>query len=242
MELETSRRLSWALVASLLLHVAAILLLPPIAPRSPLSRNILQVTLAEPLPPARNAEASSPARPRPVSAHHEARPRFHDAKRSPEPRTSPLAQVDRSQPENAVTPSSPAAAMAAPPPAVSPVPASDPPPAAAASAVSPQPSPTADDVLAAYGEALSRQIARYREYPRLAQLRGWEGKVLLRLSIGPGARLTEMTVSRSSGHKVLDDRALEMVRQVAPLPAPPVGLRDKSFTVAVPVVFELSNP
>jgi len=50
------------------------------------------------------------------------------------------------------------------------------------------------------------------EYPRLAQERGYEGRVLLRVRVGVDGTVKEVVVQESSGHAILDDAAVRMAR------------------------------
>jgi protein TonB len=56
-------------------------------------------------------------------------------------------------------------------------------------------------------------------YPLLARQRGWQGVVLLRLSIGADGAVTKVTVERSSGYDVLDAEAVAAVRTWRGAPA-----------------------
>ena len=96
------------------------------------------------------------------------------------------------------------------------------------------------ELLSSYGQTISKALSRYKEYPRIAQMRGWEGAVTLRLRVAPSGRLIEATVQASSGHEVLDKQAMEMAARAGRLPAPPDGLRDREeVAVLVPIVFRL---
>ena len=97
------------------------------------------------------------------------------------------------------------------------------------------------DLLAGYGQTLSRAIARQQRYPRIAQMKGWQGTVEVALEVAPGTRLKQATVLRSSGFEALDRHALEMVRDAAPLPPAPEPLRSREFSVRVPIVFRLRD-
>jgi periplasmic protein TonB len=56
-------------------------------------------------------------------------------------------------------------------------------------------------------------------YPLLARQRGWQGVVLLRLSIGSDGAVTSVAVERSSGYAVLDAEAVAAVRTWRGTPA-----------------------
>ncbi len=96
-------------------------------------------------------------------------------------------------------------------------------------------------MLASYGHALSQAIGRHQRYPQLARMRGWQGTATVALKFGVGSRLLATTLHKSSGHDVLDEQALEMVRDAHPLPAAPERLRSRDFTVLVPIVFRLKE-
>ncbi len=51
------------------------------------------------------------------------------------------------------------------------------------------------------------------KYPRLARVRGWEGVVEVRITVAADGRVTDVQIETSSGHTLLDDSALEAVRQ-----------------------------
>jgi len=89
-------------------------------------------------------------------------------------------------------------------------------------------------------DQLSRHIAKFQQYPRIAQMREWQGKVLLEVQIkGSGALMTRRIVV-SSGFKVLDNEGLSMIDRAAPFPAQKSSLRDDIFTVLVPIKFALN--
>lgn len=84
-----------------------------------------------------------------------------------------------------------------------------------ARAVTPRPATKAD-----YGwlaESLHRRIIELRHYPSTARLNGWEGKVVLKVSIKKDGNLKDVEVVKSSGHESLDQAAMEAVRRACPL-------------------------
>ncbi len=97
------------------------------------------------------------------------------------------------------------------------------------------------DLLSDYGQAISQVLARHKEYPRIAQMQGWQGAVTMRLRVAPSGRLLDAEVHTSSGYEVLDRQALAMASKAGHLPAPPEGLRDREIAVLVPVVFRLGR-
>jgi protein TonB len=233
----TERRLAAAIVASLALHTAAWQLVPPLrAQIPPLVRTLEVLLVARPSePPAPVVEAvppPPPARSEPVAR----RPRAVERRpRAVERESRPIAPVEEAAAprEPAPAPETAPPAQAQPAPAIPARPAE---PAAVAALAAPPP-----EILAGYGSRVSRLLARHREYPRVALMRGWEGTVTMRLRVAPGGRLIEASVQGSSGHQVLDAQALDMVKRVPELPTPPESLRDREFAVLVPVVFRLER-
>ncbi len=96
--------------------------------------------------------------------------------------------------------------------------------------------------LGQYGNTLGRAIAKHKQYPKIAAMRGWQGKCLLDLKLDGSGNVLSSSVKESSGHEALDNQALEMVRKASPFPAPPEALRGRSFNITVPVSFKLENP
>ena len=95
------------------------------------------------------------------------------------------------------------------------------------------------ELLAHYGETIADALARYREYPRSAQVWGWQGVVTIRLQVAPSGRLLDAAVHTSSGHEVLDRQAIAMAWIPERLPPLPEGVRDQEVAVLVPIVFRL---
>ena len=66
-------------------------------------------------------------------------------------------------------------------------------------------------------ESLHRRIVEVRQYPSVARVNGWEGKVVLRVKIRQDGHLDSVSVVKSSGHETLDNAAMEAVRLACPL-------------------------
>lgn len=221
--LHTNRVLQAALFVSALLHAMALGWLPGIermAERAPLPLRILLPIPVEnrpaPLPPA-----VLPA-PTPVA------------------RNSALARAPVLV--RAAEDSRPAPALRAedPPPTALPVQAT--PPVSASVSLTPGPVAAPDpQALAGYGSSVAGALAGHQRYPRIAQMRQWQGTTLLQLEISADGRLLEGRVLSSSGHDVLDRQALDMLRAAQPLPPPPATLAGRPLVVNVPVVFRLAG-
>jgi protein TonB len=83
------------------------------------------------------------------------------------------------------------------------------------------------------------RIAKYKQYPKIAQMRGWQGEVIVELLVDASGKLKSKKIISGSGYDVLDKQALNMIEKAAPFPAPPEVLRGSSFSITVPIPFKL---
>ncbi|HEY1029836.1 MAG TPA: energy transducer TonB [Pseudomonas sp.] len=77
------------------------------------------------------------------------------------------------------------------------------------------------------------------EYPSLAQRRGWEGTVLLRVHVLASGKPSDIRIQRSSGREVLDDAAVRAVKRWSFVPARR-GDQTIAGWVSVPLEFRLN--
>lgn len=103
-----------------------------------------------------------------------------------------------------------------------------------------QPSPEAVKVASdSYTGQLTRAIAKQKKYPKIAQMRQWQGEVVLNVEIDPNGNLVKTDILEKSRYKILDEEAINMVKRAAPFPKPPEELQSRNFTVLVPISFKL---
>lgn len=88
---------------------------------------------------------------------------------------------------------------------------------------------------------LAREARRFRQYPAYARERGWEGEVIVVLSVLPGSVGPELSLGKGSGHEHLDLQALDMMKNAASRAAVPDALNGKRFRIFVPVQFRLDE-
>ena len=93
--------------------------------------------------------------------------------------------------------------------------------------------------LDSYSNLLANAIAQYKQYPKIAQMRGWQGMVIVDLEIDSKGSVMSVKIKKSSTYEVLDNEALEMIKKASPFPSPPQSLRGKNFNVLVPISFKL---
>lgn len=89
-----------------------------------------------------------------------------------------------------------------------------------------------------YRLALAVQAKRYKRYPPRAMEAGIGGTAEVRISVAAAGRAAEILLSSSSGDETLDAAALEMMKRAAPRTAVPESLRDRSFAVDLPIIFD----
>lgn len=88
----------------------------------------------------------------------------------------------------------------------------------------------------AYGRNLARACDRLRYYPPIAVSNHWSGVVIVGVQVYAGGRL-ELNIQRSSGYKILDDAALDMVSQASKAMPVPDDLKSKSTRIFIPISF-----
>ncbi|WP_347903176.1 energy transducer TonB [Pseudomonas purpurea] len=76
------------------------------------------------------------------------------------------------------------------------------------------------------------------EYPSLAQRRGWEGTVLLRVQVLASGKPGEIQIQKSSGRQQLDDAALTAVKRWSFVPAKQGDVAQDGW-VSVPIDFKI---
>ncbi|CCQ91289.1 hypothetical protein, TonB family protein [Nitrospina gracilis 3/211] len=86
---------------------------------------------------------------------------------------------------------------------------------------------------------IRNRIAKYKFYPRLAKRRGLEGQPVVHFKITRKGGIENLHVALSSGSGILDDAALESVKNGAPFPVIPKALNRDSMTIQLPIAFTL---
>ncbi len=180
------------------------------------------VTLPEPIQPQPEQPKPEPIKP----------------KVNPVVKPLPIPTVIKDEPTYIPPPTSQTEVIAVSPKAEAP-----PSPVPPAPVVAPQSTePNQADIRAAngdYGNTLWGAISKHKQYPRIAQMRGWQGESIVELQLDGNGKLKSKKIIKSSGYEALDKQALEMVDKALPFPAPPEVLRDSNFSITVPIPFKL---
>lgn len=89
-------------------------------------------------------------------------------------------------------------------------------------------------------DTLWSRVEQLKRYPALARLNRLEGRVVLRVVIREDGHLEELAIAHSSGHAVLDQAAMETLREASPLALKhPLG--KPQIVVQVPISYRLDR-
>lgn len=87
---------------------------------------------------------------------------------------------------------------------------------------------------------LLQRIEALKHYPATARLQRLEGRVVVRIVIQEDGHISSATIAKSSGHDVLDQVALETVRQASPITLSQ-PLEKSSVTMQIPLGYYLDR-
>jgi len=97
---------------------------------------------------------------------------------------------------------------------------------------------TGNAAASAYRAKVAAQLKRKRFYPNAARRDRLTGTATVSFTLNAGGKVTAARVVRSSGERILDEAAVEMVRRASPYPPIPAGL-GATITIQAPIGFEL---
>jgi len=72
------------------------------------------------------------------------------------------------------------------------------------------------------------------QYPPIARRKGWSGKLKISFLVDEDGSVNDIKVISGSGHTILDKNAVDAVKQIAPLPSPPVRAE-----IIMPITYRL---
>ncbi len=84
------------------------------------------------------------------------------------------------------------------------------------------------------------QLNQHFTYPKLAQKRNWQGKVLLSLRVNTNGEIDKVELKHSSGYRILDDAALRSLLSVKTLPRIASWLSTDIY-LNLPVIYQLTE-
>lgn len=93
--------------------------------------------------------------------------------------------------------------------------------------------------LAAQSAPWTKQVASLVNanfsYPRSAQVRGDQGRAMIKVEVAPNGNIGAVTLTQSTGSPILDREAIRIIQKIGRFPAPPVGTK----TISLPINFQL---
>jgi protein TonB len=89
-------------------------------------------------------------------------------------------------------------------------------------------------------DTLLHRIEELKQYPASARLNHVEGRVIVRIVIEEGGHIATVGIAKSSGHDVLDQAALETLRQASPI-ALSRPLEKSPVTIQIPLSYRLGR-
>lgn len=87
-------------------------------------------------------------------------------------------------------------------------------------------------------ETLWAALERHKRYPSIARMNRWEGRVVVHVSVRRDGQLVNPEVEESSGYSVLDQAAVDVVRQASPLPLK-YALEQSPVSMSIPLTYQL---
>jgi protein TonB len=83
---------------------------------------------------------------------------------------------------------------------------------------------------------VQKKIADNMAYPATLINTGWEGSVVLKLTLDKKGDLRDARISKSSGYKIFDDDAVRLVRSLS-FPAFPSDVSISELNIDIPITY-----
>lgn len=214
-----------AMVVEMMLEASA----PPSGPEAPPSPEPVEPTPPppepEPLPEPEPEIPPAPEAPKPAVVTPPKREKPVEPK--PQPEVQPREKPDTTDEKPAEPTSAVAPPNAAPDNQQTGTPNMGTPNASTANQTSP------------WRDLLLYRLEQAKRYPYQARRMRQEGVSYLRFTMDREGQVLSASIDQSSGHKLLDDEVLALIRRVQPLPKPPSDIPGDPVEVVVPVEFFL---
>jgi protein TonB len=195
----------------------------------------LEISIVMPSPPAPPAAAAPPPQIQPPPPKPQVQPPKPkplpkiEKPLPPKPRPTPTLKP-RPEPQVERTPEPETIEREEAPPA---------PPAPVLHKAPPKPAPVENDENDRYSTGT---VGGYRmNYPAMARQRGWEGTVSVKIHVSADGDIESVSISGSSGHEILDEYALDMVRAARNVKPCHRGDKPVACSFTQPIQFRLNH-
>jgi protein TonB len=81
---------------------------------------------------------------------------------------------------------------------------------------------------------IREMILKHLTYPPMAKKMGWRGGVTVSFVVSEKGEAESIRITKSSGHKILDENVVDTIKAIQPFPKPPVRAR-----IIIPIVYNL---
>tara|TARA_R110000824_G_scaffold104360_11_gene247738 strand:- start:22440 stop:23186 length:747 start_codon:yes stop_codon:yes gene_type:complete len=240
--LSSDEKRRWVTAAAIAVAAHAFVGLSAMAWKAPHDRPIPEPVVLVELPPASASEAMS--EPTPASQPEHIPPQQALPFKVP-PVRAPLpddAVILPPEPKRPAVPSVPTPQANSAPVAISAPARAESPPTASSSTVpsnSSGNSPKAKKEKANYYAMVSAHLNQRKKYPTEARKAREQGVVKVRFTVDRLGNISNVSITGSSGHAILDQATLALMQRVAPLPAMPASMERDKVTISLPIDYSL---
>lgn len=240
--LRSDEKRRWVSAAAIAVAAHAFLGLSAMAWKAPHDRPIPEPVVLVELPPASASEAMS--EPAPASQPEyippqQALPFEVPTVRAPLPDDAVILPPE---PKRPATPPIPTPQNNSAPVAISAPARAEAPPTSFANTVpsnSSGNSPNAKKEKANYYAMVSAHLNQRKKYPTEARKAREQGVVKVRFTVDRGGNISNVSITGSSGHAILEQATLALMQRVAPLPAMPPSMERDKVTISLPIDYSL---
>lgn len=88
---------------------------------------------------------------------------------------------------------------------------------------------------AAWLQQIKQLVASKQTYPRVAQMRGVEGRAIIKVYFDPEGQIGKVDLIKSTGSALLDHEAVSVFAKIGKFPKPPGGVQ----SVDLPITWKL---
>jgi len=92
-----------------------------------------------------------------------------------------------------------------------------------------------------YYATLSAHLNRRKRYPTEAKRALQQGVVTVRFTVARDGAVSGVSIKRSSGHDLLDEATMDLLKRVSPLPKFPPSMKRDSVTISLPIEYSLKT-
>lgn len=92
---------------------------------------------------------------------------------------------------------------------------------------------------AEWNEKVQGHLRRHVKYPKKARQRSKEGTVHIRLVLNRRGRVTDLSLSETSGHELLDAGVIRQIKKIRSFPKPPEEIIGDEFAFELPLNFDI---